>query len=662
MSTGPVEVELRLPGWARSPSVRRHGPAVAALCLLIAGLVLKSWLLSRSFFVEDDIVFIGRAADEPFDWDHLFRVHIGHLMPGAFALVRAVTAVSAYDWALVSAVIMAVYAGAALALHRLLRLLFGARPLILVPLALFLFAPANFQAGTWFAAALNILPMQVALLMAMCSQVLLIRTGRARHALAGIAWTCAGLLFFEKAVVIPPVLFLLTVLLLAREHGVAGAVRRHLGLWLAYAAVGGAYLAGYVLAAGRPGGTPLVAPEFYTATDYLGSFLGGTVPTLLVGGPLSWGTVTSAGLLVAHRPVEVAVAWLVLAAVVAGTCRRRPEAAGAWALAAGYLLVADGLLIMVSRAGSIQHALESRYIADATPVLAVCLALALMPWRDLSAPGGGTRRALLRKAVASRRDPSGGERRDPSEGERRDPSGRAGTVGSGNWPPPAVSPLVPVATCAYMVLALVSAAGFAQGLPGGNRAYFEAARADLAALGPETGVYPSFVPDRMLFPWQAVEDRLTSRALSPLAEGALREKVRHPEAARRAVTFDERGHLVPATVFGGYLTAKEGSCLPVRNGTVVAEFPAAGAGNVARVDYRVTRDTRATVLSGDRRSEVLLRADWDRIYFPVPAVSGPVRISVPGDGACLRLATVGAAVPEGAGNGGPREVVSDGAG
>ncbi|MBB4939959.1 hypothetical protein FHR32_004264 [Streptosporangium album] len=639
MSTGPVEVELRLPGWARSPSFRRHGTSVAVLFLLLAALVLKGWLLSRSFFAEDDIVFIGRAVDEPFGWDHLFRVHIGHLMPGALALVRAVTAVSAYDWTLVSAVIMTMYAGAALALHRLLRLLFGARPLILVPLVLFLFAPANFQAGTWFAAALNILPLQVALLMAMCSQVLLIRTGRARHAFAGIAWTCAGLLFFEKAVLIPPVLFLLTVLLLAREHGVAGAARRHLGLWLAYVAVGGAYLAGYVLASGRAGGQGLVAPEFYTASDYLGSFLGGTVPTLLVGGPLNWGTATSAGLLVAHRPVEVAVAWLVLAAVVAGTCRRRPEAAGAWALAAGYLLVADGLLIMVSRAGSIQHALESRYIADATPVLAVCLALALMPWRDPPSRDGGP----PRDAVTSQRDAplaGGPPRRDASR---------------------AVSPSVPVAACAYVALALMSASGFAQGLPGGNRAYFEAARADLAALDPETGVYPSFVPDRMLFPWRPVEDRLTSRALSPLAEGTLRERVRRPEAARRAVTFDERGHLVPAAVFGGYLAAKDGACLPARGDATVADLPAAHLGSIARVDYRVPRDTRASVLSGDRRNEVLLRAGWNRIYFPVAPASGPVRISVAGKGACLRLVTVGAAVPERAG-GGPQEVVSGGAG
>ncbi|MFI6451436.1 hypothetical protein ACIBF6_07745 [Streptosporangium amethystogenes] len=611
MSGGQVEVELRLPGWTRSPFARRHGLTVAALLLLLAGLVVKGWLLSRSYFAEDDIVFVGRALAEPLGWDHLFRVHIGHLMPGAFVLVRALTAISAYDWGLVSVVIMALYAGAALALYRLLRLLCGARPLILVPFAFFLFAPANFQAGTWFAAALNILPLQIAMIMAMCSQVLLIRTGRAGHAFAGLAWMCAGLLFFEKAVFIPPVLLLLTVLLLAREHGLVGAVRRHWGLWLAYLVVGGAYLAGYLLGSGRSGGQGISVPEFYTAVEYLGDFLGGTVPTLLVGGPLSWGTENIVGPPVAHRPVEVIVAWLVLIAVVAGTCRRRPEAAGAWALAAGYLLVADALLIMLSRSGSVQHAFESRYVADATPVLAVCLALALMPWRK-EAPGRDTL-------------------------------------------PRAVSPFVLPATCAYVALTLVSAAGFAQGLLGErNRAYFDVARADLARVGPETGIYPVLLPDRMLFPWQAVEDRLTSRALSPLVEGALRERIRHPGAAHDAVTFDDRGHLVPATVFGAQVVAQDGGCLPLSDRTVVAGLPAGREGNILRIDYRVPRDTRATVLRDGRRTEVPLRAGRDRVYLPALVASGPVRISVQDDGVCLRAVVLGIAVPE--------EVVSGGAG
>ncbi|MER5623811.1 hypothetical protein ABT061_22515 [Streptosporangium sp. NPDC002544] len=613
MSGGQVEVELRLPGWVHSPFARRHGLTVAALLLLLAGLAVKGWLLSRSYFAEDDIVFVGRALAEPLGWDHLFRVHIGHLMPGALALVRALTAISAYDWGLVSIVIMALYAGAALALYRLLRLICGARPLILVPFTLFLFAPANFQAGTWFAAALNILPLQIAMIMAIRSQLLLIRTGRAGHALAGIAWTCAGLLFFEKALLIPPVLLLFTVLLLAGEHGVVGAVRRHWALWSVYLVVGGAYLTGYLLASGRSGGQGFALPEFYTAMEYIGNFLGGTVPTLLVGGPLSWGAETTAGPLVAHRAVEVIVAWLVLAAVVAGTCRRRPEAAGAWALAVGYLLVADALLIMFSRSGSVQHAFESRYIADATPVLAVCLALALMPWRKTGPPGQDS----------------------PGNG--------------------AVSPFVLPAACAYVALTLVSAAGFAQGLPGErNRAYFDAARADLARLGPQTGVYPSLIPDRMFFPWQAVEDRLTSRALSPLAEGALGERIRYPGAAHQAVTFDDRGHLVPAAVFGAQVAAWDGGCLPLSDRTAVADLPAGYEGNIFRIDYRVPRDTRATVLRDGRRTEVPLRAGQDRVYLPAGAASGPVRISVQDDGVCLRAVVLGMAVPE--------EVVSGGAG
>lgn len=611
MSGGQVEVEIRLPEWTRGPFVRRHGLTVAALLLLLAGLVVKGWLLGRSYFAEDDIVFVGRALAEPFGWDHLFRMHIGHLMPGAFVLVRAMTAISAYDWGLTSAVIMALYAGAALALYRLLRLLCGARPLILVPFALFLFAPANFQAGTWFAAALNILPLQIAMIMAMCSQVLLIRTGRTGHAFAGIAWTGAGLLFFEKALFIPPVLLLLTVLLLAREHGVAGALRRHWGLWLAYLAVGGAYLTGYLLVSGRGGGQGISAPEFYTAVEYIGSFLGGTVPTLLVGGPLSWGAPSSWGPPVAPRAVEVIVAWLVLIAVVVSTCRRRPEAAGAWALAAGYVLVADVLLIMISRSGSSQPAFESRYMADATPVLAVCFALVLMPW-----------------------DRAGSEH---------------------NAIPRVLSPFLLPAVCAYVALTLVSASGFAQGLlDERNRAYFDAARADLAAIGRETGVYPSLLPDWILFPWQAVGDRLTSQALSPLAEGALGELIRYPGVAHHAVTFDDRGHLVPATVFGDRVAAEDGGCLPLEARTAVADLPAGREGNILRVDYRVPRDTRAIVLRDGLRTEVPLRAGRDRVHLPAGTGSGPVRISVQGGGACLLAVVLGIAVPE--------ETVSGGAG
>ncbi|MFF0307630.1 hypothetical protein ACFYSC_09385 [Streptosporangium sp. NPDC004379] len=696
---GPVEVELRLPAWARGVPRLRYGLTAAALLLVAASLVLKGWLLSRSYFTEDDIVFAGRAVTEPFGWAHLLRVHIGHLMPGGLALVRALTAISPYDWGLVSAVVLVLSAAASLALYRLLRLLFGPRPMILVPLAFFLFSPAAFQATAWFAAAVNILPLHIAMLMAMCSQVLLIRTGRPRHAVAGLAWTCAGLLFFEKAVLIPPVLFLLTVVLLAGERGVLGAARRHLGLWLVHAAVAGAYLAAYLTASGRSGGQGVIPPDFYTAVDYAGTFLGGTVPTLLAGGPLTWGPVTSAGALAGHRPVEIAVAWLALAAVVAGTCRARRAAVPAWLLAGGYLLVADGLLIMIARGGS-WRAFESRYIADALPLLAVCLALALMPWRGAARDTEAVRRG----AAGSTADPvaSGPEavpavpRVSAAPAVESVPAVRAG---SGPEAVPAVpdggAPTLPVyavpAVCAYVALALVSASVFGPTLPGRTgRAYFDAARADLAALGPETGVYPGLVPERMMFPWQPLPDRLTSRALAPLATGALRERIIHPGVAYDAVTFDDRGHLVPAAVLGGFVTGKDGGCLPWRGGAVTADL-AVREGNVVRLHYRVPRDTRVTVTAGERRTEVTLRADRERVHLVTPPAPGPVRVTLPDgsrpdvarrdvsrpdvsrpegsrpegsrsdgggeSGVCLRAVVVGAAVPEN-----PEGAVSDGAG
>ncbi|MEU9830504.1 hypothetical protein AB0D67_03085 [Streptosporangium sp. NPDC048047] len=661
---GPVEVELRLPAWVRGVPRLRYGLTVAALLLVAASLVLKGWLLSRSYFTEDDIVFAGRAVTEPFGWEHLLRVHIGHLMPGGLALVRALTAISPYDWGLVSAVVLALSAAASLALYRLLRLLFGPRPMILVPLAFFLFSPAAFQATAWFAAAVNILPLHIAMLMAMCSQVLLLRTGRPRHAVAGLAWTCAGLLFFEKAVLIPPVLFLLTVVLLAGERGVLGAARRHLGLWLVHAAVAGVYLAAYLAASGRSGGQGPALPDFYVTVDYAATFFGGTVPTLLAGGPLTWGPVTSAGALAGHRPVEIAVAWLALAAVVAGTCRARRAAVPAWLLAGGYLLVADGLLIMIVRSGP-SRAFESRYIADALPVLAVCLALALMSWRGRDTDAQTVRRGAADPAASSP------EAVPAVPGPKAVPDGGARTL-----------PVYAVpAACAYVALALVSASVFAPTLPGRTgRAYFDAARADLAALGPGPGVYPALVPERMLFPLQAPPDRLTSRALAPLATGALRERITHPGVAYDAVTFDDRGHLVPAAILGGFVTGKDGGCLPWRGGAVTADL-AVREGNVVRLHYRVPRDTRVTVAVGERRTEVTLRADRERVHLVTPPAPGPVRVTLPDgsrpdvprsdgsrpegsrpdggpeSGVCLRAVVVGAAVPEN-----PEGAVSGGAG
>ncbi|WP_326636263.1 hypothetical protein OG884_23660 [Streptosporangium sp. NBC_01755] len=105
---------------------------------------------------------------------------------------------------------------------------------------------------------------------------------------------------------------------------------------------------------------------------------------------------------------------------------------------------------------------------------------------------------------------------------------------------------------------------------------------------------------------------------------------------------------------GAQVAAWDGGCLPLSDRTAVADLPAGYEGNIFHIDYRVPRDTRATVLGDGRRAEVPLRAGRDRVYLPAAAASGPGRISVQDDGVCLRAVVLGMAVPE--------EAVSGGAG
>ena len=115
--------------------------------------------------------------------------------------------ISLYNWALASAVSLVLLAAAGLAAFRLLRTLFGNRPAILIPLAVYLLIPLTMPDLGWWSSAIESLPLQIATFMALNAQVHYVRTGRFRHAVAAAAWVVFGLIFFEKAMVLPALLF-----------------------------------------------------------------------------------------------------------------------------------------------------------------------------------------------------------------------------------------------------------------------------------------------------------------------------------------------------------------------------------------------------------------------------------------------------------------------
>ena len=97
-----------------------------------------------------------------------------------------------------------------LALLRVLRTLFGDRPAILIPLAVYLFCPLALAAVDWWSVAVQTLPLELSIFMAVDAHVRYLRGGRMRTAVAAAGWLLLGMATAQKGAVTPLLLFALT--------------------------------------------------------------------------------------------------------------------------------------------------------------------------------------------------------------------------------------------------------------------------------------------------------------------------------------------------------------------------------------------------------------------------------------------------------------------
>ncbi|MGO9506527.1 MAG: hypothetical protein ACLPXZ_03990, partial [Mycobacterium sp.] len=191
----------------------RTGPpyrrvALVAATLVIVQLAIRAVLAFGGYFYWDDLILIGRAGTHGLlSPSYLFDDHDGHVMPGAFLLAGAIIRLAPLDWAGPAISLVVLQLLASLALLRALYVILGWRPVLLIPLTFALFTPLGVPGFAWWAAALNSLPMLAALAWACADAILLVRTGNRRYAATGVLAYFGGLLFFEKAAVIPFVAF-----------------------------------------------------------------------------------------------------------------------------------------------------------------------------------------------------------------------------------------------------------------------------------------------------------------------------------------------------------------------------------------------------------------------------------------------------------------------
>ena len=361
---------------------------LAGLLLVAASVGWKAQFLYRRYFYQDDFVDLDIARRSSFSWHYLGLVGDDHFFPGLRAITWVLARVSVYSWPLDSTVLLIFAAAASLAALRLLRTLFGDRPAILLPLVIYLLLPLTIPDLGWWWTGMESQPFQLAIFMTLNAHLLYLRTARGRHLAAAIGWLAFGLLFFEKAVVLPLLLFAISSAFGVDTRTWAGGVlttlRRQWKAWLSY----GGLLTGYAAVAFeafRASGAIAHPAASVSAVQTFASYL--VKDTLLpgiFGGPWHWlqAGVGSRYAIALPSATMITVAEVAVVLLLAVSIWIRPVAWRAWLIFAMWVVLADMATVIIGRLGfglTIYFALETRYLADAAPVLAVCLGLALLP-------------------------------------------------------------------------------------------------------------------------------------------------------------------------------------------------------------------------------------------------------------------------------------------
>lgn len=613
----------------RPVSITLRPPTPLTAVALLLGAVpfaLHAWLALHGFFAHDDFLLTIRAADGgPFDLAFLFQDYNGHIAPGTFLLAWVVTAIAPLNFPVAMAPLLLMQAATLVVFWRLLTRCFGHRWVLLLPFAVFACSPTILAPTMWWAFAEQLAPLLLAMVCALAAHTKFVLDGRYRHVLAALLWTVFGLAFAEKAALIPVLLFGVTVLMSARRgwSALRDAVRGRWPAWLAYgvltAVFGGLFLSATstevdaTVSASAVAGLArnMVLHSLFAPTVGLPvtNAAGATTPVLAV--PPGW--------------VGVLASVLAMLLVVAGLVVGRWRAAQAFLLLAGYLAV-DVALVAVARLPLISALVDPgvgaligfdpRYIADAVPVLVLCLAFAfLRPVTAESTPEQPTPVAPTPDVapVAESEVDEPAEPAEPAEPVERHRMPRV-LVG-----------LTAVVTVALAVSATVTMVRWSNALTfKESRAYVATARAALAE-NPDTVIYDAGVPDEVMVSWFGPE-AVTSHVI-----GLLPGPPRFDQQTAEITMLD--GHGRPRRVDGVLnavtnLPAPVPDCgYPVSDGlTVIPLNGFVGGRRLVRLEYYTQFPGQAVLNAGDASFTIDLQAGVHLLQLVTTSTYGRIDI------------------------------------
>jgi hypothetical protein len=374
-----------------APWIRRHRVILAATALIVVQLTWKASFLNGLYFRQNDFQDLDLAITHHLDWNYLSYASSGRLVVGLRVIAWFLVRISpGYDWGVASVISLAFVAATSVAAFLLLRDMFGERWIILLPLTIYVLDPLNIpNLGVW-SSAMESEPLQLAIFMALRSHLRYVRTNAKRNILYSAAWIAIGALCFEKGVFLPLLLFAITAAFVVARPTLLNAVTysliRFWRAWVSYAIIAIGYLIllanSVAFATIRPQWPTSARPVLMFSWDLLReTFVPGAI-----GGPWQWYPATDHSYsLSSPPPLLILISAVVAVCVIVTSVWLKRSTWRAWAILAGWIVLADALPVIATEVNIFPPgllALETRDLADAMPVFAICLALAFLPIRS----------------------------------------------------------------------------------------------------------------------------------------------------------------------------------------------------------------------------------------------------------------------------------------
>ena len=578
-----------------------HDPLRAASTVaILAAVVWRLDIASRGFLAADDFFLTGTVADSRLTVDLLVNHYLNHLMPAPLLITWLITrAFGVVYWPyLLLLTVGQTLVG--LTFYRLLRQLCPPGWGLLIPLAVLLFCPLTLENSSWWWSGANVLPMQLAMILAVGAQTKYVRTRRRRHLVSLGAAFLLGLPFYEKALLVAPLVFATTACLFVTGgvfRSIGQTLRRYWPSWLVLGVLSVAYLGLYAYRSESVLHGPASAGD---AITFLRQLVVMTLVPGLFGGPWSWlGAAGDGAPFAATKAVGAWLACVAFIVVVVASIAFRPRAVRAWTLLAVYTALVS-ILIGLTRLsfGFLGAAgLVPRYVSDVVVVAAMCLAVALFGVRGMEEQAEA--RMWRRPALMNE--------------------------------PGVVTATFVIATSAIVAVAVGTASTASKfsddWAVNAARNYVHTVEAELAEAPAGTVFFDRPVPDKVLYrlfwPVNHQSKFLAAMDLRPT----------FVEEAENPSVFDDAGRIRPMKVGGvgtvpgpdsdcGYLVA-EGRARSMPLSTPVFEWPW-----VARVGYLSSGDAPAVVRLGDGERRFTVHRGLHEIFFAIHGGGNAVELTV----------------------------------